>query len=425
MSALITGIRRAFPYVAPEEVEPLIDAHSHSLFKLVHTGSFGVATQALLLLYQLMSSQSSISDRFYRALYAALLNRELPLSTKAPLFLSLFLKAVKDDVSTNRSAANVKRLLQIALFAQANFACGCLIVVSEILKSSPALWNTINDAEELEEEEDAPDEGPSTASGMYDPSKRDPQYARAERSCMWELLPLASHAHPSVSAMARTMLAGVPVQYNGDPLKDFMLSEFLSKFVAKKSKPKKIHGGDSYMQPTATAAAATNMLDSFEKTSAAPDEAFFQKFFEIRDSRTGKTTAVAKKKSKTRQSDSDDESSLAEDDFLAGEEGDDATFGDVDGVYDYDQLAAAMQTDEMDREDHEMSDNDEDDDDESDESSDVASLDGAEFDSDDDSNDSDLGIVESDIEDGERKDDGDVFASLEDYQTMIDNDLDN
>jgi ribosome biogenesis protein MAK21 len=202
-----------------------------------------------------MSSQSSISDRFYRALYAALLNKELPVSTKAPLFLSLFLKAVKDDVSTNRSAALVKRLLQVALAAQANFACGCLIVVSEIFKSSPALWNMTNDAEELED-------GDGDDAGMYDPSKRDPQYAHAERSCTWELLPLSRHAHPSVSAMAKSMLAGVPIQYNGDPLKDFVLSEFLSKFIAKKTKPKKVQGGDSYMQPTA----AATLLDSFEKS---------------------------------------------------------------------------------------------------------------------------------------------------------------
>jgi ribosome biogenesis protein MAK21 len=450
LSALITGIRRAFPYVASEEVEPLIDAHSHSLFKLVHTGSFGVATQALLLLYQLMSSQSSISDRFYRALYAALLNKELPVSTKAPLFLSLFLKAVKDDVSINRSVANVKRLLQVALGAQANFACGCLIVVSEILKASPALWNTINDAEELDEA----DENSKGGTGVYDPSKRDPQYAHAEHSCLWELLPLSQHAHPSVSAMAKTMLAGVPVQYNGDPLKDFVLSEFLSKFISKKKKPKKVQGGDSYMQPTAAANAASNMLESFEKRSVAPDEAFLQKFFEIRDSRAVKGS---KRKAKTQEVDvSDDDSSLAEDDFLAGEEGDDATFGDVDGPYDYDQLAAAMQEDEMDREDDEMSEDVSDDEDSgksSDDASDMGSLEGAEFsddgssddedttqgtgresdvenddddddedDDDDDDQDSDLELVESDVEDG-GTDGDDVFASLEDYQAMIDKDL--
>ena len=464
LSALITGIRRAFPYVASEEVEPLIDAHSHSLFKLVHTGSFGVATQALLLLYQLMSSQSSISDRFYRALYAALLNKELPVSTKAPLFLSLFLKAVKDDVSINRSAANVKRLLQVALSAQANFACGCLIVVSEILKASPALWNTVNDAEEVED--DAGD-GKYDTDGIYDPSKRDPQYAHAERSCMWELHALSQHAHPSVSAMSKSMLAGVPVQYNGDPLKDFVLAEFLGKFIAKKTKPKKIQGGDSYMQPTAAnlgATKASNMLETYAKESVAPDEAFFQKFFEIRDSRAAKS---APKKRKAEEANvSDDDSSLAEDDFLAGEEDGDATYGDMDGEYDYDQLAAAMEEDEMDREDNELSDDtsnesgDDDDDEDEDEESDggdseMGSLEGAQFSDDmsssgdegagakkgqassgddddsggsDDSNDSDadsddLDLIESDVEEGGKGDDDDVFASLEDWQARIDDDF--
>ena len=462
LSALITGIRRAFPYVASEEVEPLIDAHSHSLFKLVHTGSFGVATQALLLLYQLMSSQSSISDRFYRALYAALLNKELPVSTKAPLFLSLFLKAVKDDVSINRSAANVKRLLQVALSAQANFACGCLIVVSEILKASPALWNTVTDAEEVED--DAGD-GKYDTDGIYDPSKRDPQYAHAERSCMWELHALSQHAHPSVSAMSKSMLAGVPVQYNGDPLKDFVLAEFLGKFIAKKTKPKKIQGGDSYMQPTAAnlgATKASNMLETYAKESVAPDEAFFQKFFEIRDSRAAKS---APKKRKAEEANvSDDDSSLAEDDFLAGEEDGDATYGDMDGEYDYDQLAAAMEEDEMDREDNELSDDTSnesgDDDDDGDEESDggdseMGSLEGAQFSDDmsssgdegagakkgqassgddddsggsDDSNDSDadsddLDLIESDVEEGGKGDDDDVFASLEDWQARIDDDF--
>ena len=463
LSALITGIRRAFPYVASEEVEPLVDAHSHSLFKLVHTGSFGVATQALLLLYQLMSSQSSISDRFYRALYAALLNKELPVSTKAPLFLSLFLKAVKDDVSINRSAANVKRLLQVALSAQANFACGCLIVVSEILKASPALWNTVNDAEEVED--DAGD-GKYDTDGIYDPSKRDPQYAHAERSCMWELHALSQHAHPSVSAMSKSMLAGVPVQYNGDPLKDFVLAEFLGKFIAKKTKPKKIQGGDSYMQPTVAnlgATKASNMLETYAKESVAPDEAFFQKFFEIRDSRAAKS---APKKRKAEEANvSDDDSSLAEDDFLAGEEDGDATYGDMDGEYDYDQLAAAMEEDEMDREDNELSDDtsdesgDDDDDGDGDEESDggdseMGSLEGAQFSDDmsssgdegagaekgqassgdddsgdsDDSDDSDadsdgLDLIESDVEEGGKGDDDDVFASLEDWQAQIDDDF--
>lgn len=66
LSAIIAGVRRAFPFVATEDVQPLIEKHSHSLFKMIHTAPFSVAVQALLLLFQLMSAQNAINDRFYR-----------------------------------------------------------------------------------------------------------------------------------------------------------------------------------------------------------------------------------------------------------------------------------------------------------------------------------------------------------------------
>lgn len=50
---------------------------------------------------------------------------------------------------------------------------------------------------------------------------------------------LAEHVHPSVVAMARTLLAGATIVYEGDPLRDLTLSAFLDKFVQKK--PKVIH----------------------------------------------------------------------------------------------------------------------------------------------------------------------------------------
>lgn len=76
-----------------------------------------------------------------RALYATLLAPELPGSTKAAMFLSMLFRAVKADVSSRRVAAFLKRLLQIALAAPANLACGCLLLASEILKvtSEPIL----------------------------------------------------------------------------------------------------------------------------------------------------------------------------------------------------------------------------------------------------------------------------------------------
>lgn len=66
--------------------------------------------------------------------------------------------------------------------------------------------------------------------------RREPLYACAERACWWELAGLAVHVHPSVAAMARSLLRGSPVVYDGDPLKDHSLATFLDKFVQKKPK---------------------------------------------------------------------------------------------------------------------------------------------------------------------------------------------
>lgn len=53
---------------------------------------------------------------------------------------------------------------------------------------------------------------------------------------MWELVLLAEHVHPSVSAMTKALLAGVPIDYAGDPIRDMSTSAFLDKFIQKKPK---------------------------------------------------------------------------------------------------------------------------------------------------------------------------------------------
>ena len=359
-----------------------------------------------------MSSQTSISDRFYRALYAVMSSSELPRSTKASLFLSLVLKAMKADVSTKRVLAFLKRLLQVALSAPANFACGCLIIVSEILKLSPGYWNAVNDSEETFEDEMATKEA-------YLPEKRDPLYCNAEKSCLWELAALSKHYHPSVAAMTKTLLAGVNVQYAGDPLKDFTSTEFLDKFIAKKPKARS-KTGDSLMQPIRDDKQEPNpLLSSHENTEVAPDEAFFHRFFEIKTQR-------GQKKKKTAKHDDgieSDESSLAEDDFLAGAEGDldDATFGDEEGDYDYSKLTQAMETtgslsgSEEEEEYHQESDSPGD-------SESQESLEGQDFSDDDDVGDSGDDIDEdgdSDLLEGRDDEEENVFGSYEEYEDMI------
>ena len=43
-----------------------MEQHSTALFRVTHTATFGVAVQALGLVFQLLDARSAVSDRFYR-----------------------------------------------------------------------------------------------------------------------------------------------------------------------------------------------------------------------------------------------------------------------------------------------------------------------------------------------------------------------
>ncbi|CAL8467747.1 g7285 [Coccomyxa elongata] len=392
LGALLAGVRRAFPYVDGSAAESVAAHHADSLFRVLHTAPLGVAVQALALLFQLLSARSAVSDRFYRALYEVMLSPEVGRTNKAPMFLSLLFRAMRADVSSKRVCAFVKRLLQVAVHQQPNFACGCLMLISQLLQEMPALWNQIMEPEEaddgMEHFVDAPDpdtdvptpsgqleqpEEPNANSGRladrdastangngassskpliggYDMRKREPLHAGAERVPWWELVALASHMHPSVAAMARSLLAGAPVVYHGDPLRDLSLTAFLDTFVQRK--PKAHAKGSSLMQPLrpktgapSTAALGSAAFDALARADVAPDSAFFQKYQALKTARSAQQ-GPKKKKKKGAEEDEDassgeevSDSDEAVDEFLDAEESDE---DDGDEAYSYNDLAAAF-----------------------------------------------------------------------------------
>uniref|UniRef100_A0A803KQX6 CCAAT-binding factor domain-containing protein n=1 Tax=Chenopodium quinoa TaxID=63459 RepID=A0A803KQX6_CHEQI len=351
LSVLLTGVNRAFPFVSGDEVDEIVDVQTPMLFRLVHSQNFNVSIQALMLLDKLSSKNQVVSDRFYRALYAKLLLPAALNTSKAEMFIGLLLRAMKSDVNLKRVAAFSKRLLQVSLQQPPQYACGCLFLLSEVLKSRPPIWNMAiqNEAvdEDLEHFEDAPDdtenipgteanlpssnggdeqgksaendiemdsdhdssedeevslayssedvsnededllmkknvEKPQESSssklsenngnqlefltkqllpGGYDPRHREPSFCEpvsisgvvendnnAGHTSWWELTVLSSHTHPSVSTMARTLLSGATIVYNGNPLNDLALTAFLDKFMEKKPKQSTWHGG-SQIEP--------------------------------------------------------------------------------------------------------------------------------------------------------------------------------
>ncbi|KAI3364606.1 hypothetical protein L3Q82_011391, partial [Scortum barcoo] len=137
LSALLSGVNRAYPYAGTgdEKVKEQLD----TLFKVVHLVKFNTAVQALMLLFQVMDSQQTISDRYYVALYRKLLDPGLSSSSRQSMFLNLLYKSLKADIVLRRVKAFVKRLLQVSAEQNASFACGALFLVSEVMKAKPGL----------------------------------------------------------------------------------------------------------------------------------------------------------------------------------------------------------------------------------------------------------------------------------------------
>ncbi|KAM3379993.1 protein SLOW WALKER 2 [Capsicum galapagoense] len=373
LSALLTGVNRAFPFVSSDEADDVIQAHTPVLFQLVHSNNFNVGVQALMLLDKISAKNHIVSDRFYRALYAKLLLPAATNSSKEELFIGLLLRAMKNDVNVKRIAAFSKRLLQVAIQQQPQYACGCLFLLSEVLKSKPTLWNMMLQSEsadedlehfeDITEDENQPippnrtdnasevaqeanhlengnhslqEEGCSASEpedepkdsrlmsgfnkllpegsneklllpGGYDTRHREPSFCNADRVSWWELMVLASHAHPSVATMARTLLSGANIVYNGNPLNDLSLTAFLDKFMEKKPKQSTWHGA-SQIEPAKKLDMQGQLIGSeilsLAETDVPPEDLVFHKFYvnKMRSSKKPK-----KKKKKTSEDDAAEE----------------------------------------------------------------------------------------------------------------------
>ncbi|XP_022999988.1 CCAAT/enhancer-binding protein zeta [Cucurbita maxima] len=457
LSALLTGVNRAFPFVLSKEADDIIEVQSPMLFQLVHSKNFNVAVQGFMLLDKVSSKNQIVSDRFYRALYSKLLLPAAMNSSKAEMFIGLLLRAMKNDVNLKRVAAYAKRILQVALQQPPQYACGCLFLLSEALKARPSLWNMVLQNEsvddELEhfedvveeeniketstelkehkddvelvrgsdaassesdssgEEDESPvsysedemsdddgdllmrDDSKDTAEpaikkpgenkpqshtpckglslpGGYNPRHREPSYCNADHASWWELVVLASHVHPSVATMAQTLLSGANIVYNGNPLNDLSLTAFLDKFMEKKPKASTWHGG-SQIEPAKKLDMNNHLIGpeilSLAEEDVPPEDLVFHKFYTFKMNSSKKPKKKKKKGADEEaaedlvgEADYNDDAAedLSDVDMVGGDESDNEEIenlldsadpsGEADGDYDYDDLDQIADEDDED-----------------------------------------------------------------------------
>ncbi|CAD0107233.1 unnamed protein product [Aureobasidium uvarum] len=343
VTAVLTGVNRAFPFAKTDD--PTFEQHLDTIFRVTHSSNFNTSIQALMLIQQISATKHFSADRFYRTLYESLLDPRLITSSKQIMYLNLLFKSLKSDVNVKRVQAFVKRLLQTITLHEAPFVCGVLYLISELEVTFPTIRNMIREPEADPEDEeehfvDAPEDGEAkpeestreqTAPAVrYDARKRNPEHSNADRSALWEILPLLSHFHPSVAIFAEALVNQTTLPPKPDPTKHTMM-HFLDRFVYRNAKTKgaTTTRGASIMQPMSGSNAADVLIkdradpthriplnsDAFWKKKVedvAADEVFFHDYF------TKVNNAKPTKKDKKKQkdaADSDAESDADEDEI--------------------------------------------------------------------------------------------------------------
>ncbi|KAJ2708337.1 RNA-binding ribosome biosynthesis protein mak21, partial [Coemansia spiralis] len=373
LAAILTGLNRALPFSKLED--SAMDKHIGTIFQIAHAGNFNTVVQSLVLLSQIARMRPAVSDRFYRTLYDSLLDPRLDQTSKKAMYLNVLFRALKADSDAPRVMAFLKRIMQVCLYSQAELASGALLLASQVLSVHPQAQAMLTQ----------PEDNDGDAAGVFDPLKRDPRFAHAEASCLWEATLLARHFHPSITHSVEQVLDGKPVAAISN-LHNHSLVHFLDRFVFRKPKAGQAAAdddddvadgkgsllrGQSLMQPLvsmddpdmvlgsgrARIAAGDTLITSkrigglvggldltseailsLKKSEVRPDEQFFHQFFQTKKARMGNKV----KKSKRRDADDDD----AADDDGAEFADDDTGFAGAmqagEGEMDEDEIWKAM-----------------------------------------------------------------------------------
>lgn len=179
-----------------------------TIYRLVQFANIKVSLQTLGLLLEIVTlpGTEQMHQRFYNALYRKLLDPELSTcgAKYAALFLHIVHRAVHCDKNVSRAHAFIKRLLQSALQLPANVVCGCLIILSKLLKARPEL-NRLKHRDGVVVPSQS-DNGIKTEQ-VYDPYRRVPESSGAEFTPRTELIALTNHFHPTVRLFAEQIIA--------------------------------------------------------------------------------------------------------------------------------------------------------------------------------------------------------------------------
>ena len=337
-SAILTGMNRAFPFSnLPAEV---YDQRLDTLFKITHSSNFNTSIQALTLIFQVISKNKGKvnDDRYYRTLYESLLDERLANSSKQGIYLNLMYKSLSNDRNIPRVQAFVKRILQIiSHWLNIGSIAGMIYLLMKLQETIPEIKNLlINTPVDYKNEQEDDEDAVKEEFKPYDARKRDPKFANAEFSSLWELTNFENHFHPTIKTYATAFAKTAPTNDEsveedhdenpadalGKPdLGLYTLAHFLDRFVYRNFKHKSTTRGSSIMQPLGGAHTGSLLVKASDRVwnelpantenwltkraeNIKPDEKFFYEYF------TSKQSSIKKME---KNAEMDDEDELDED----------------------------------------------------------------------------------------------------------------
>lgn len=347
---ILTGLNRSFPFSNfPMDI---FENHLNILYKITHSLNFNTSVQALILIQTITNkfSDDKFKDRYFRTLYESLWDERLLNSSKQGIYLNLLYKSLKSDENSNRVLAFVKRISQVCLsWFNIGTVAGMIFLLIQLEREIPQIRNLflntpmddkLEKAEEEEREtEEEIAEKKESESKVYDSKKRDPKYANADKSSLWELEYFLNHYHPTVQLYAENFLKYDELSkeerktITKPDLGLYTLSHFLDRFVYKKAKSKANLKGSSIMQPLggshtgnllvrATGVESrdipANTEDWLSKKASQirPEDDFFYQYFSTKQDKVMNSKLDKELDKKSKNTDEDAEDSELDDDLV-------------------------------------------------------------------------------------------------------------
>ncbi|CAI2386621.1 unnamed protein product [Moneuplotes crassus] len=274
ITLILRGIHNIVSNLDPGTLELTVQSISEEigiLFSLTRSNSFRVKIETLKLIFVFLKVQVSLKDKFYTTLYQVVGSLTNVAAIKLDSTFALLYKAIKKDTCIERVQAFFKRLIQMCYVNEISFVAASILLINEVLKSRKEIRGLMfskdklldSDDEEVfvdveegnkkskknkkrqkkaqeKEKEEAEDkdkeENKTKFTTEYVPRKKDPRYANADQTSFWELDILRNYYHPTIRIWVKNMMSGREIKYNGDPLQDFSLGNFLDKIILKPAK---------------------------------------------------------------------------------------------------------------------------------------------------------------------------------------------